>query len=201
MGPNKEPVADARGSELLPLFVGHSTYHAASAPGAYFITFTCYGTWLPGDERSFVDSEHCRPNEPRLGPDPKRRSVAEHLLKHSSIVFNLAQRERTLESILEVCRHRGWWAHAVHVRTNHVHSVISAAVKPEKVMNDFKAYATRGLRKSELLSVEIDPVWTEHGSTRYLWTDAQFSAAMAYVRDGQGQRGAYGEGSIPCQDR
>jgi hypothetical protein len=75
--------------------------------------------------------------------------------------------------------------------------VISSAADPEKVMNDFKAYATRGLRKSALLAREIDPVWTQHGSTRYLWDDDQFSAAMNYVRDQQGCRVAYGEDPVP----
>src|SRR3954465_9461649 len=27
-------------------------------PLAYFITFRCYGTWLPGDERGWVDRRH-----------------------------------------------------------------------------------------------------------------------------------------------
>ena len=60
------PVADARGSVTpasVPSAPG-STYHAPDGPGAYFITFTTYGTWLPGDERTFVDREHNRPDEP-----------------------------------------------------------------------------------------------------------------------------------------
>ncbi len=203
-----EPVANARGSvtetesesKKLPSAPG-SAYHAPDGPGAYFITFTTYGTWLPGDERSFVDREHNRPDEPRLVPDPERRRAAEQQLKHPPLVFDVAQRQRVLEAILEVCRYRGWWAHAVHVRTNHVHVVVSAAAKPEKVMNDFKSYATRGLRQSGLLAVKVDPVWTEHGSTRYLWNDAQFYGALTYVRDEQGERVAYGEGSAPVTDR
>ena len=108
----ESPVADARGSDIpkLPAAPG-STYHAPDGLGAYLITFTTYGTWLPGDERSFVDCEHNRPDEPRLAPDPERRRAAEQRLKHSPLVFDLPQRQYVLEAILEVCRHRRWWAH------------------------------------------------------------------------------------------
>jgi hypothetical protein len=44
-----------------------------SIPLAYFITFTCYGTWLHGDERGSVDDEHNTPGTPVLDPDPERR--------------------------------------------------------------------------------------------------------------------------------
>ena len=36
---------------------------------------------------------------------------------------------------------------AAHVRTNHVNVVVEAEVPPEKVMNDFKAYASRSLNR------------------------------------------------------
>jgi len=49
---------------------------------------------------------------------------------------------RTLEAILGVCKHRGWIAHAVHVRRTHVHAVVSGDLPPEKMLADFKAYAT-----------------------------------------------------------
>ncbi len=39
-----------------------------STPLAYFITFTCCGTWLHGDERGSVDREHNTPGTPVLEP-------------------------------------------------------------------------------------------------------------------------------------
>src|ERR1700676_3532539 len=45
-----------------------------------------------------------------------------------------------------VCN-RCWSLLAAHVRTNHVHVVVQAEVQPEKVMNDFKSYASRSLNR------------------------------------------------------
>ena len=48
----------------------------------------------------------------------------------------------------------GWRLHALTVRTNHVHAVVSADEAPEKVMTNFKIWATRRLREHELLDPE-----------------------------------------------
>ena len=42
-----------------------------------------------------------------------------------------------------VCVRRGWSLLAAHVRSNHVHTVVEAEVPPERVMGDFKTYASR----------------------------------------------------------
>ena len=65
------------------------------------------------------------------------------MLKNAPFSIDNPQRWKVLEAILEVCKFRSWDAYAVHVRTNHIHAVISARAKPEKVMNDFKIYAQR----------------------------------------------------------
>jgi REP element-mobilizing transposase RayT len=67
---------------------------------------------------------------------------------------------------------------AAHVRTSHVHVVVNAAVAPERVMRDFKAYASRSLKHPK--------AWTRHGSTRYLWQRDDVTHAVRYVVEGQG---------------
>ena len=56
---------------------------------------------------------------------------------------------------------------------------------PEKAMTDFKAWCTRRLREAGLLGAR-QHVWSEHGSTIYLWREAEVDHAVDYVRDGQG---------------
>jgi hypothetical protein len=63
--------------------------------------------------------------------------------------------------------------------------VVSAPVKPEKLMDGFKAYATRKLRRASLMSEKLKP-WARHGSTEYLWTEDQLHRAIDYVISGQG---------------
>jgi len=158
-----------------------------SYPIAYLITFTTYGTWLHGDRRGSVLKK-----DNQYGSAFARRSSAlvgkEHsVLKNAPFVLGPRQREIALGAIMEVCRFRGWRAHAVHVRSNHVHVVVSGEEKPERMMVDFKAYATRAIRKFANEQASVKKYWTRHGSTRYLWTDESLASAMKYVENGQGR--------------
>src|SRR6266498_1875166 len=79
-----------------------------------------------------------------------------------------ARRDAVLEAIQEVCGHRGWGLLAAHVRSNHVHTVVEAEVPPERVLSDFKAYASRRLNRMRLDQPNRKR-WARHGSTRWLW--------------------------------
>ena len=81
-----------------------------------------------------------------------------------------------------MCSQRGWRLLAAHVRSNHVHT---AEVPPERVMNDFKAYASRRLNRMRLDEPDRKR-WARHGSTRFLWKPEHVWAAIHYVVDEQG---------------
>ena len=102
---------------------------------------------------------------------------------------------------MEVCRFRGWHAYAVHVRSNHVHIVVSGEEKPEKMIVDFKAYATRALRKHADEQSTIKKYWTRHGSTRYLWTEDSIASAIEYVQNEQGKKMTFGAMSRRSHER
>ena len=121
---------DGRGSELGDVL-------------AYFITYHTYGTWLHGDERGSVDRKHNRLDTERLPPNAARECSARHRLKSDPVVLKTRQRQVVEATIREEAAHRGWFIHALTVRTNHVHVVVTANATPEKVMNDFKSWATR----------------------------------------------------------
>ncbi len=55
------------------------------------------------------------------------------------------RRMTVLDALREVCSYRGWNLWAAHVRTNHVHVIVEAEVRPENVMNALKSYASRSL--------------------------------------------------------
>jgi REP element-mobilizing transposase RayT len=74
---------------------------------------------------------------------------------------------------------------AAHVRTNHVHAILEAGDKPEKVMNTLKSYASRRLNESGV-DEQGRKRWTRHGSTKWLWNRESINAAIRYVIDGQG---------------
>ena len=136
-----------------------------SEPIAYFLTWTCYGTWVHGDERGSVDAEHNAPGSPFLAPNPRRRSARKRQVRFSPCRLGREARETACRSIVDHCRMRGWTLHAVNVRSDHVHVVVSCDVAPKTAMNQLKAWATRRLRESGFRERQ-EPVWTEGGSRR-----------------------------------
>ncbi len=165
----------------------------ASTPLAYFITFTVYGVWLHGRDIGSVDRQHNQPGTPLLPPDGDREQAERANLREPPYLLDAERRTIVLQTILEVARHRRWSVWACHVRSTHVHAVVTAAAKPEKVMSDFKAYASRRLK--ERLQEPTDcKRWTQHGSTRYLWKEDQVAAAVDYTLNGQGEPMAVHDG-------
>ena len=80
----------------------------------------------------------------------------------------------------------GWNLLAAHVRSNHVHVIVEAETRPERIMNEFKSYASREL--NQLTSETPDRKrWARHGSTRWLWKDEDVRHALQYVIDEQGE--------------
>src|SRR5439155_26763185 len=97
--------------------------------------------------------------------------------KDSLINLDARQRKVVEKAIREVCKYRKYFLHAINVRTNHAHAVVTAMQKPEPVLDSFKSYATRALRKNELLSRSVKP-WARHGSTIYLWKERDVAKAI-----------------------
>jgi len=157
----------------------------ANIPLAYFITLRTYGTWLHGDEKGSVDTRHNHHQTPLAPANPSQRITNQNRLHHAPTLLAADSAQLIEATIAEVCRHRRWSLHAVHARTNHVHIVASGNKSPERMMNDFKAWATRRLREHNFVT-GTQTVWADHGSTPYLWTNAQVLAAIEYVKNWQG---------------
>jgi REP element-mobilizing transposase RayT len=105
--------------------------------------------------------------------------------KHSVAILDSRQRQVVEEAIRGVCKHRKYLLRAVNVRTNHAHSVVTALQKPDPILDAFKSYATRALRRAGLLSTTVRP-WARQASTIYLWKERDVAKAVEYVMLGQG---------------
>jgi len=166
-------------------------------PGAlaYFLTWSTYGTWLPGDERGWV--------EYRLGwqlPDPLRKLEAEARMTEEACVLSGPQRQVVETTIADHCQIRRWLLHAVNCRTNHLHVVLTADRHPDVVREQSKAWCTRRLKEHEQASnanptsyrESTKPIrenwWAERGSKRFINDQESLEAAILYVRDGQDRK-------------
>jgi hypothetical protein len=152
----------------------------------YFLTWTTYGTWLPGDERGWVDkSGQFRP------PNPALEAVARILLTEEPCFLNDDQRRLVEQTIAKHCAIRGWQLHVVRCRTNHVHVVVTAPIHPKLVRDQFKAWCTRHLKELQRAN-NPDPSqalrvhwWAEGGSARWLNDEESLGEAILYMRDYQ----------------
>jgi hypothetical protein len=157
---------------------------------AYFLTWATYGTWLPGDERGWV--QH---GQGWQLPDPIRKLEAEALMTEDACL--LSQEHDIVEAtISKHCRIRRWVLHAANCRTNHLHVVVTASTcHPDHVREQFKAWCTRRLKEHECHDLRRKPEspvrenwWAQRGSKRYLTDEVSLEAANIYVRDGQDRR-------------
>jgi len=148
-------------------------------PLAYFITWTAYGTWLPGDERGWQrrDGGH------RLPPNELLKKMAESDMQEAAFCLSQADREIVQQTIARHCEIRGWKLHAVNARSNHIHVVVTApSYKPETVRDQFKAWCTRHLKPNHLGRIRF---WTEGASCRWINLEDDLEAAICYTKDAQ----------------
>lgn len=161
---------------------GFELFETNEFPIAYLLTFRTYGTWLHGDERSSVRRNgNNQYLGPRVTPSVPLKESLQKAQKEAPFVMDTEQRKCVEGAIKEVCEFREYLLRALNVRTNHAHVVVSAAAKPEKVVNDFKVYATRRLR-AEWRCSSGQKVWSRGASTRYLWKPRHVLEAVDYVK-------------------
>ena len=152
----------------------------------HLITFACYGCHLHGDAAGSVDRAHNLPGSRLLEARPGRVAAELRKMDQPPYEMDRSRREVVLAALLERCQQRQWTLLAAHVRTNHVHMVVEAEARPERVMNDVKSYASRRLNQMRL-DEPARKRWARHGSTRWLWKPEHVSAAIRYVVDEQGE--------------
>jgi|SRR5579884_1879783 len=156
-------------------------------PLAFLLTWTTYGSWLHGDERGWVQSGQAGIQ----APDLDRQDNARVRMMEQAVTLNDAQRLMVERTIREVCQFRKWTIHAINVRSNHVHVVLSAEHLPEQVLSQLKAWCSRRLSEQIGLTVETDSRngrkrwWTEHGSTKWINDDNYLQNAIRYVNERQ----------------
>lgn len=165
---------------------GFELWEENAFPLAYLLTFRTFGTWLHGDERTSVKRDgwniygHHRYSQNKT----LERWMADEM---SQRPFILTDEMRIVVeiSVRELCEKRVWALQAVNSRTNHVHAVISAAQKPERIVDALKANATKLLRGKGLIDADMK-VWSRGRSRLYLWKPRHVDAAIEYTLYGQG---------------
>lgn len=152
----------------------------------FLITFGCYGSHLRGDEAGSFD--HIRGGERRfLASSPELEAYGRRIMRQAPYLLATPDSRCVVrEAIPEVCRFRSWQLYALHVRANHVHGIVRSDAQPSRVMNEWKAYATRRLRSVGVVARDR-LVWAHGGNVAMLGSDAALHAAIRYVLEKQGE--------------
>lgn len=158
----------------------------------WLLTWTTYGTWLPGDARGFVSNvrdgpgpevRHNLPGTPYDADDARVRRRAQENMVGEPVWLTADQARIVAEQFQETARVRGWRLLACAVMANHVHLVVGVEGDPDpaKLLHDFKSYATRALKAAGHVP-SGGRWWTESGSRRKLPDEGAVRGAIEYVR-------------------
>ena len=149
---------------------------------AYFLTWTTYGTWLPGDSRGWIDRHDHQVKQ----ADSQRETKARKRMQEQPLRLSDRQIQVVEDAIYETSSVRGWKIHAIAVHTNHVHVAISVTnKKPKHVLRILKAYSTRAL-KQHVGNNHRQHWWTRSGSIRCLFRTTELRPVIEYIEN-QGQ--------------
>ena len=138
----------------------------------YMVTWTTYGSWLPGDERGYVENGHILPANRGIFKASKKqlKSQAVSLTKQEmkiihQVILNEAQRIHNEILALVVC-------------TNHVHIAIHPHSQSiDKIISRYKSITTRALwdtgRKGR--------IWTKGFDKRFCFSEEELAARIKYI--------------------
>lgn len=157
----------------------------------WFLTWTTYGTWLPGDARGFVGPVpgpdgrteiHNIPGTPYDADMPVLKQAARERLKCPPIFLNLDKARELLSQFRETTDCRGWKLLAAAIMVNHVHIVVGVRGDPDpaRILGDYKSYGSRRLNR-RWTKPASGTWWTESGSKRKLGDERSLLGAVDYV--------------------
>ena len=161
-------------------------------PLASFLTWPTSGTWLPGDERGWVEYRHGG----QL-PDPARQREPQARLTEDVCLLDQDQRRLVEVTLADPCRVRGWTLSTVNCRSNHGHVIVAGDREPKEIREPFKAGCSRRLKA--LPQERLRPLsaqdcsaaamrqkwWAERGSALSVNDEEGLEAVIHDVREAQ----------------
>jgi REP element-mobilizing transposase RayT len=157
----------------------------------WFLTWRTYGTWLPGDERGFVDPVvdedgkcviHNVPGTPLDADNHSLWKYSKEIMKGAPVCLTAEHAPVLLKQFQETAAYRRWQLVTVAVLANHVHLIVGVPGDPDPadLLRDFKSYGSRSLNRRWGTPAN-GSWWSESGSRRRLKSEEHLQAAIQYV--------------------
>jgi len=157
----------------------------------WLITWTSYGTWLPGAHQGFVS--HVRDEQGNLvnhnipgtqydADMPALEAYARSKMTGPPVRLDRAAAEAMIGQYQETCRIRAWELQAASVMHNHTHVVLGVPGDPEpaSILEALKSWATRAVKRIRHLPSN-GTFWTAKGSKRKLPDERALCDGVIYV--------------------
>ena len=140
----------------------------------YMLTWTTYGSWLPGDKRGYVEDGQILPGNVRTLERNKQRQ------KSTTVRLSTREKQIVHRVILTEAQKLGHQIEVCVVFSNHVHLVARPHSESiEEVVGRYKSVTTRALwqhgRKGR--------IWTKGYDKRFCFTEGDLTARIKYVRN------------------
>jgi REP element-mobilizing transposase RayT len=158
----------------------------------WLLTWTTYGTWLPGDRRGSTSRLRAElwmarrannvPGTALDPPMPALEKASRARMVDEPALLTRAQANVVSAQLRETASIRGWTLFAVAIMRNHVHVVVGVDGDPDPsgTLRDFKSWSSRALNAHWPRASRR--WWGSRGSSRRLDGDPPVIAAREYVR-------------------
>jgi len=156
----------------------------------WLITWTCYGTRLPGDEHGFVgnirvDGEQLTHNilgTPFDANMPRLEAWVKDQMKGPPVTLGTPEALAMIAQYQETAQIKKWGLLAASVMYNHTHIVVGVPgdPDPQSILETFKSWATRSIKKIRPIPPN-GTFWTANGSKRKLPDADAVRGGVIYV--------------------
>jgi hypothetical protein len=150
-----------------------------SDPLATFVTTTSFGTWLPGDDRGYVDNGQHYPAIPALEASVRKN------MKQSPIIFSPAEQHDLFEALQLASIEFDYRLTDAVVEATHLHWVIGHGDTVAEMIGRLKNRMRQRLNRGR--------IWTDGFSHRLLFDDMALYQARQYLTKHAGLRLLAGE--------
>ncbi len=194
--PNEEPWASARPvprPEQASLLASVFQEPDRNSP-AWLLTWTTYGSWLPGDKRGFVSRRPTDsggsavrniPGTPYDADQEDAEDAAKERMKGTPVSLTEAEAQTALEAFVEAANTHGIALIAVSIMSDHVHLLCQGEQDGTKLMQLFKGVSARRMSQAHALP-DAPRWWTTSGSRRYIQKGSDPSSAVEYICEQKG---------------
>ncbi len=138
----------------------------------YMLTWTTYGSWLPGDKRGYVAHGQILPGSKQLSKRNKDRQ------KSPTVILNEREREIVRQAILIEAQKISQMLEALIVYLNHVHLLTRPHTESiEEIVSRYKSKTTRALWHNG----RQGRIWTKGYDKRFCFTEEEVAQRIRYI--------------------